>query len=179
LGLLVALPAAATVVIAQSYEEMARTSPVIVRAWVGQVQSAWNEGHTTIETYAEIRVTEVLKGKLKPGTILMIRNPGGVVGKVGARVEGTPAFQPGEEALLFLEPATDVANIWLVSGLAAGKITFAKSPLGGDLRAVRDVRGLAFYDRSAGAPKYQKVSRPEDLGSADAFITRVRKAVSR
>ena len=40
-GLLIALPASATVVIAQSLEQMAHSSPVVVRASVGQVQSAW------------------------------------------------------------------------------------------------------------------------------------------
>jgi hypothetical protein len=177
-GVFLALPAAATIVIAQTYEEMARTSPLIVRATVGQTQSAWNEQHTTIETFNELLVTDVLKGRAARGATLMVRTPGGIVGKIGARVEGSPKFQTGEDTLLFLEPAADTTGIWLVSGMAAGKITFAKTPYG-EVRAVRDVRGLGFYDTSEGAPKFQRIDRAEDLGTLDAFMSRIRQAVGR
>lgn len=177
-GLLFALPAAATVVIAQSYEELAKTSPLVVRASVGQVQSWWDERHTTIETWSEVQLTDVLKGRLPRGAILMVRTPGGEVGNLGAHVSGAPKLVPGEDVLLFLEPAADDPKVWLVSGMAAGKVSFTRNPLG-ELRAVRDVRGLAFYDHSAGAAKYQVIDRPEDLGTPDAFLSRIRRAVSR
>ncbi|MBK7860515.1 MAG: hypothetical protein IPJ65_18280 [Archangiaceae bacterium] len=177
-GLLLALPAAATVVIAQNYEQLAQTSPLVVRATVGQVQAAWNEGHTTIETFSELQVSAVLKGKVAPGATLMVRSPGGIVGNVGARVSGSPKFTPGEDTLLFLEPAADAPNVWLVAGLSLGKVTFAKNAFG-ELRAMRDLRGIAFYDRSPGAPKYQTVDRPEDLGMPEDFLARIRKAVAR
>ena len=177
--LLLSLPAAATVVIAQSFEEMAQKSPLIVRASIGQVQSAWAPNEKTIETWVEVQVTEVLKGKVRSGATLVVRNPGGVVGNIGARVSGAPKFTPGEDTLLFLEPAADTPNVWLVTGLSAGKVSFTKNPFG-ELRAIRDTRGIAFYEPTAGpAPKYRQVDRPEDLGTPEDFIARVRKAVAR
>lgn len=177
--LFLSLPAAATVVIAQTFEEMARQSPVIVRASIGQVQSAWAPNEKTIETWVEVQVTETLKGKVRSGATLVVRNPGGVVGNMGAHVSGAPKFTPGEDTLLFLEPAADVPNVWLVSGLSAGKVTFTKNPFG-ELRAIRDTRGIAFYEPTAGpAPKYHQVDRPEDLGPPAEFISRIRKAVAR
>jgi hypothetical protein len=178
LGLLCAVPAAATVVIAQTFEEMARTSPLIIRASIGQTQSAWAVGERTIETWVEVQVTEVYKGKLKAGSTLMVRNPGGVVGAMGARVAGAARFTPGEDTLLFLEPAADAPNVWLVTSLAAGKITFAKNAFG-EVRAVRDLRGISFYERNAGAPKYREVHAPEDLGTPDELIARIKRAVKR
>lgn len=177
-GALLALPAAATVVIAQSLEEMAATSPLVLRATIGQVQTAWNEGHTTIETFAEVSVREALKGSVAPGAILMVRSPGGIVGKMGAYVAGAPQFKQGEEVVLLLEPAADRPDVWLVSGLAAGKINLEKNSFG-ELRAVRDLRGIAFYERTAKAPKYHEVTKPEDLGTPEQVIARLRAAVTK
>ena len=50
--------AAATVVIAQTLEQMARGSPLVVRATVGQVQSTWSADERTIQTWAEVQLTE-------------------------------------------------------------------------------------------------------------------------
>jgi len=171
-GILIALPAAATVVIAQTLEELTRFAPLVVRARVGQVQSMWNEPHTAIETWAELQPTEVLKGRATVGGTLMVRNPGGVVGPIGAHVSGAPHFEPGEDTLLFLEPAADARGVWLVAALSAGKITFTPNALG-QLRAMRDLRGLSFYGNK-GAIKV--LDKPEDLGSPETLLGRIRAA---
>ncbi len=176
-AVLVALPAAATVVIAQTMEELARSSPLVARARVHQVQSSWNDKHTTIETWAEVELVDVLKGTAPVGTTLLIRNPGGVVGDIGAYAAGAPQFATGEDTLLFLEPARDDSNIWLVSALAAGKVTFAKTSLG-DIRAKRDLRGITFYQRP-NAGKLHELSKPEDLGTPEEFLARIRAAVAK
>ena len=176
--LLLSVPTLASVVIAQTLEEMARMSPVIVRASVGSMQSTWTEDQHSIETWVELQVTDVLKGKVPKGATLIVRNPGGVVGNIGARVAGAPKFTPGEDTLLFLEPAADTPNVWLVSALAAGKISLSKNQFG-ELRATRDTRGIAFYEPGKGAPKYREVARPEDLGTPAELIGRIKRAVSR
>jgi hypothetical protein len=174
-GLFLALPAAATVVVAQTFEELSRSSPLVVRARVGQVQSVWSEHHS-IETWAEVQVREVLKGPATAGTTLMVRNPGGTVGGVGAYVAGSPQFAPGEDTVLFLEPARDAKGVWLVAAMAAGKVNFQRSKLG-DVRAVRDLRGLTFYGRSDHA--LRAVEKLEDLGTPDELLARIRRAVAR
>jgi hypothetical protein len=175
-GVLVALPAAATVVIAQTLEEMSRSAPLVVRARVGQVQSMWNESHTTIETWAEVQVSEALKGPTAPGKTLMIRNPGGIVGPLGAYVSGSPHFEPGEDTLLFLEPARDTNGVWLVYAMAAGKVTFTPNMFG-QVHGIRDLRGVALY--AGGKTALKVLDKPEDLGTSDALLARIRAAVAR
>ncbi len=177
--LLLTLPTLGSVVIAQTFEELAKRSPLVVRASVGSTQSTWTEGNRTIETWVEIQVTEVLKGKVSPGATLLVRNPGGVVGNVGAHVAGAPKFTSGEDCLLFLEPAADAPNVWLVNGLSAGKVTFTKNEFG-ELRAIRDTRGISFYEKSdAPKPKLRQLEKPEDLGTPAEFLGRIKKAVAR
>jgi hypothetical protein len=174
-GLFIALPAAATVVIAQTMEQLAQYSPLIVRARVGQVQAMWNEEHGVVETWAEVVPTEVIKGKAVAGVPVMVRNPGGVLGNIGAQVSGAPHFESGEDTVLFLEPAADAPNVWLVAALSAGKVSFTPNVLG-EVRAVRDLRGLTFYSPKGSLKVLQK---PEDLGTPDVFLRRIRAAVAR
>jgi hypothetical protein len=174
-GLFIALPAFATVVIAQTMEELTRYSPLVVRGRVGQVQAMWNEERSTIETWAEVVPSEVIKGKATVGVPVMIRTPGGVLGNLGAHVSGAPRFQPGEDAVLFLEPARDAPDVWLVAALSAGKVSFTRNVLG-EIRATRDLRGLTFYG-SKGSLKI--LDKPEDLGTPETFLARIRAAVTR
>jgi hypothetical protein len=50
-------------------------------------------------------VVESLKGA--PPQRIHVRLPGGRVGHISTRVEAVPQFQPGEQAVLFLEEARD------------------------------------------------------------------------
>ncbi len=155
---------------------MAHTAPVIVRGQVGQREARWDDARRSIFTYSEIQVTEVIKGRAS--STLLVRQPGGVVGEIGARVEGVAAFREGEQVVLFLEAAPDEPSVFGVWSLAAGKVSLEKNKLG-EVRAIRRLDGLAFSGGRAGAPKIQPVGGAEDLGTADAFITRLRKALSR
>jgi len=54
-----------------------------------------------------VEVDELVKGYL-PGSTVVVRVPGGVrADGFGLKVFGAPEFQPGEEAVLFLQPAAD------------------------------------------------------------------------
>lgn len=169
-----ALPALASVVVAQSIEELTQAAPLVVRGRVGQVQASWDEGERRIWTRAELSVLETVKGAA-PQTIL-VRQPGGEVGDKGQRVEGVAKFTPGEEAVFFLETVPDEAGVYTVYALGAGKVAFEKSKVG-EVRAVRHLDGLAFYQ--LGGPKKGQVlpvGDREDLGTPSTFLARVRKA---
>ncbi len=174
-----ALPFAAfgTVVIAQSFEQMAKSSPQVVRGTVGAQEARWDEGRRTIHTFTQVHVTERLKGD--PAGIITVRQPGGVVGTLGQTVSGAARFTEGEEVLLFLEVPGDDASALIVSGLSAGKVTLAPDALG-RMRATRDLRGVAFWraERDDAAPQVRELGGLEDLGDADAFLNRIRRAVS-
>lgn len=174
LPLLLCASAQATLVISQTIEEMTHSSPVIVRGTVGQVQARWDEPGRKIWTYAELKVLEALKGEAPP--VLLVRQPGGVVGPVGQHVEGVAKFAQGEEVLLFLEGAPDEPAVFGVWGLAAGKVTLKSER--GELRAERDLRGLSFYQRPTEKQRARIwLDRSDDLGPGLAFLERVRRAV--
>jgi hypothetical protein len=168
---LLASSALATVVIAESIEEMTRGSALVVRATAQQSMTAFDQGETKIWTWTELTITETLKGQA-PRT-LVVKQPGGEVGALGQHVSGVARFRAGEDCVLFLEPATDEKGVFVVRGLSAGKVSF-QSRLGRVL-AVRDLSGLAFA-RAGTQDKVKRVDDAEVLGLPDAFLARVRAA---
>ncbi|MEW5740793.1 MAG: hypothetical protein AB1938_17830 [Myxococcota bacterium] len=163
--------ALATVVIAESIEDMTRQAPLVVRATAQQSMTAWDSGETKIWTWTELTVTETLKGQA-PRTLL-VKQPGGVVGGLGQHVSGVARFRPGEDCLLFLEPATDEKGVFIVRGLSAGKVSFTQRL--GKVLAVRDLSGLSFA-RAGGRDTIRPVDDGEILGLPDALLARVRAA---
>jgi len=64
------------------------------------------EGERTVNTVYQIRVDEVIKGRLEAGTIIDVVSPGGCFGTRCVDYPGTPKFAAGERTLVFLD--TDV-----------------------------------------------------------------------
>jgi hypothetical protein len=168
---LLATSAVATVVIAESIEEMTRGSALVVRATAQQSMTAFEHGEAKIWTWTELSVTETIKGQA-PRT-LVVKQPGGEVGGIGQRVSGVARFTPGEDCVLFLEPAADEKGVFVVRGLSAGKVSFA-SRLGRVL-AVRDLSGLSFA-RAGAKDAVKPIDDAEVLGLPDAFLARVKQA---
>ena len=172
LALFSAVPALGAVVVALSVEDLTRAAPIVVHGRVGQVQVSWDDGERKIWTRAEVQVLGVVKGS--PATTILVRQPGGELGRIGQRVDGAAQFKTGEEGVFFLEPVPDEAGVYTVFALAAGKVNFERSKVG-ELRAVRHLDGLAFY-----ALPSKKVVMPvaglDDLGTPEAFLTRIQKA---
>src|SRR5438067_2214909 len=123
----------ATAVIAMSIEEMARAAPLIVRGRVGQVQAQLNESRGRISTYADIQVLQVLKGPAV--TSVLVRSQGGELGGKGQSVAGAARFIPGQDTVLFLEPAVDEPGVWILPALASSKVDLERSSKG-ELRAI-------------------------------------------
>lgn len=162
----------ATAVIGETIEEMAQGAPVVVRCQVRQVQVQRDESTGRIFTYADLQVAEVLKGP-KLASVL-VKTPGGEIAGRGQGVAGAAAFLAGQDTVLFLEPAVDEQGVWIVRSLAAGKVDFETSRKG-ELRAVRHLDGIAFFARAKDAVR--RVQPEDDLGTPEAFLGRVRKAI--
>ncbi len=163
----------ATVVIAESIEEMARASTMVVRGRIVQVQPQLEESSGRIYTYADIRVTEVLKGGAV--TSILVKQPGGEIGNRGTHVAGAGKFVTGQDSVLFLEKATDEAGVYILRALAAGKVDIETSSTG-EVRAVRHLGGLAFYGRAPSSA--MRVVQPEEsLGAPEAFMSRIRNVL--
>ncbi|MBE2248420.1 MAG: hypothetical protein IAE78_02650 [Myxococcus sp.] len=171
LSLLAPVSVFATVVIAMSMEEMTERSPLVVRGTVHRVDTQWAEGRSKIWTYSEIVVQETLKGAAR--TSVLVKQPGGVIGNIGEHVSGAATFTPGEDVVLFLEPAVDEPNCFVPFAMSAAKVSLVSK--GGKRVALRDLSGV-----SLASPGKQGVVRPVDeretLGFEDAFLARIRAA---
>ena len=179
-ALLISSSAVATVVLALSMEELSARAPLIVHAVAQGSNVAWDEPHAKIWTWTELCVKETLKAPstslgLNGGT-LVVKQPGGVVGEVGMEIAGVATFKPGEEVVLFLEPAPDEPGIWVPVSMSASKVTLEERF--GTRVAKRDLGGLAFArvgEQRVVEPRQER----EILGTADAFLARIKAAVTR
>jgi hypothetical protein len=169
---LVALPAVATVVASVTIEELIARTPVIVHGTVNRSEANWDAEHRSIWTWTEIVVREPLKGR--PTATVLVKQPGGVVGQLGQSVSGAARFEGGEEVVLFLEPAIDEPGAFVLMGLSFGKVTLDSGP--GAKVAKRNLKGLSLA-RPGRQGVIGPVSELEVLGTADAFLARIRKAV--
>jgi hypothetical protein len=95
---LIAVVANATTLSRMRFEELARRATAVARLRCLGVESRWENGEIWTETRFE--VVEQSKGLL-PG-LVTVRLLGGTVGPLHSRIEGVPAFRPGEEAYVFL-----------------------------------------------------------------------------
>ena len=166
------LPSAvmATSVVAETIEELSRAAPIVVRGTVRQVQTQFDERFGEINTYADVQVTEVIKGATTITSVL-VKSPGGEINGRGQRVAGAARFIAGQDTVLFMQPAVDESGVFIVRSLAAGKVDFERTAKG-QLQAVRHLEGLAFFAGRAGTVQPQ-----QELGTADAFLNRVRQVL--
>src|SRR5438067_7194286 len=100
------IPARATSVRMLTDEELILHSRVIVTGTVKTVFSAWNDDHSLIYTYTEVRPDRFLKGNLDT-TRLVLKQLGGSAGADGMRIVGQPRFGRGQQVLLYLNTAPD------------------------------------------------------------------------
>lgn len=163
--------ASASVIIHETLDAKAQRVPVIVRGRVVRSVAAWDAERRTIWTWTELTVTDAIKGK--PGSLVLIKQPGGEVAELGQAVAGAATFKVGEDCVLFLEPSPLEAFAFMVSGMAGGKILITE--VDGLPTAVRDTTGISFV-QPAGAKRFEQVRSPEFLGGPADFIKRVRAA---
>ena len=142
-----ACPAHATQVIPMDTRELVHSSSDIVVATVQQVRSYWNAAHTRIQTDVTVHVGEALKGA--GASNVTITQMGGEVDGLRLSIAGTPAFKPGEDALLFLWK--DAKGRRLVNGLAQGKFDIERDPVSGEAFVRRSLDGLTLLRGKTGA----------------------------
>jgi hypothetical protein len=122
-GSLLAFVASATTMLAMDVPALTKASDVVVRGFVGKVESRWTLDHSRIMTDSEIEVAEVLKGNVTTKTVTAMQ-PGGVVGDFGQMVHGTARFAVGEEVVVFLERR---GERFFVVGMAQGRMTIDRT----------------------------------------------------
>lgn len=137
--------AGATTVVMLSDTELIVNSRAIVTGRVASTMSAWDDTHSMVWTYVEVRADRVLKGELSEGTIVL-KQLGGEAGASGVRVFGQPAFTPGERVLLYLNTGPD--------GSLHAAHTFM-----GKFSIVADASKKEFIERSADAQDVELLAR--------------------
>jgi hypothetical protein len=162
--LFAAAPAAATSYVPVSDRDLAGQAAAVARVTVVQAEPGPADRAPVTDYLVE--VDEVVQGYV-PGSTIVVRVPGGVrADGVGLRIWGAPAFQAGEEALLFLSPGADgtFGILHLMLGVfharRAGGVALAEQDLAdahrlgaaGVDKAVRDLDRFAAWlaDRAAG-----------------------------
>lgn len=161
----------ATTVMELSFEDMAQRSSLIVRGTI-QSSSVVKHDDGSIWTLTTLSVAERFKGAAVAK--VTVKQPGGEVGVRGQQVAGVATFAAGDEVVLFLEPAVDEKNVFVVMGLAAGKVNL--ETVHGQKVAVRHLDGLSFA--KAGTRQISRVESVERLGESAAFLARVKRAAA-
>lgn len=85
------------------------------------------------------------------GQLVTWLQPGGELGDEGLLIPGLPALRVGEEALLFLTPAT-ASDVRVPVGLGQGLRRITADPVSGAPVATPELAGLSFVD-AAGQPE--------------------------
>ena len=123
-------------------DQLATGADAVARVRFAGARSRWENG--TIWTVAQAEVLETMKGQL-PGEIA-VRLPGGRVGHLKASVDGTPRFNAGEEAVVFLVRSR--AGGFTVAAWVEGTFRISRDPRTGIETVTQDSSAFAVFDRS-------------------------------
>ena len=133
--------ARATTVERLGLEDLVKKSGAIVVGKVTGSRTYWSADHKLILTDYTIDVDENIKGQNRRR--VAVTTLGGKIGDRELHVSGMPAFQTGENAVLFIEQSGAYET---VVGLGQGKFTITSGEV------TNSVGGLAFPDGKPGNP---------------------------
>jgi len=139
LGLL-AVAANSTTLSRLRFEELVNQATAVARLRCIGVQSLWQDGEIWTETRFE--TVEVNKGLLPD--VVTVRMLGGSVGSLHSRVEGIPAFHPGEEAYVFLWGRE--GKPFRALGWSQGTFRITRDPRTGVERVTQDSAAAPIFD---------------------------------
>jgi hypothetical protein len=130
----------ATTLARLSLDQLAAGSDAVARVRCAGAESRWENG--SIWTVTAFDVVETEKGSLPPE--ITVRLPGGRVGHLTATVAGTPKFNPGDEAVVFLEGSG--AGEFTVAGWVEGTFRIARDPRTRGETVTQDSSAFAVFD---------------------------------
>ncbi len=162
--LLLAVTGWATTVVRMDLPALVQESDNILQGRVELVYAQWDDQKRTIFTYVSIRVYDPLKGEQRQN--VLIRQLGGRVGAMNLSIAGMPAFESGEEVIVFLK--SNPEGTYHVVGLGQGKYEIVSG------LAVANVSGLELVDRKTGQMIEGGVVTKEPL---ETFKSRIRRLV--
>jgi hypothetical protein len=126
--LAICLTLSATMVIPQTVEQLTQKSNYVVEATAMDKWSKWNPQHSLIFTFTRFQVSRTWKGNL-PETVI-VKQIGGSAEGYTQKVAGVRHWQPGEQAVLFLNPSPSLDGTLEVTGLMQGNFLVGQSASG-------------------------------------------------
>jgi hypothetical protein len=135
----------ATSVARLSFEELTDQSELVVSGQIDRSWAEWDAEHKYIWTRYELGVSGALKGK--PGSTVILSEPGGTVGLLGQTIAGTVAYSSGETVLVFLKRMPN--GYWRTTGWSQGKFTIDKA---GMVHPTAPAGGLEIVGTKGRAP---------------------------
>ena len=164
------LPAIRATTLARlSLGQLAAGSDAVARVRCAGAESRWENG--TIWTLTTFDVVETLKGRL-PREIT-VRLPGGRVGHLTATVDGTPKFNPGVEAVVFLERSR--AGGFTVAGWVEGTFRISRDSRTGSETVTQDSSAFAVFDGASHTFRTEGIRRMP----IEEFRARIAASVAR
>ncbi len=130
----------ATTLARLSLDQLAAAADNVARVRCVSSESRWENG--AIWTVATFDVVETMKGNL-PAQV-KVSLPGGRVGHLTATVDGTPRFDVGGEAILFLERSR-LGN-FTVAGWIEGTFRISQDPRNHRESVTQDSSSFSVFD---------------------------------
>lgn len=172
IALLLTLPSAlrATVLLPIEFRELVTISSTIVHGRIIDTRADWVDGRRAIDTFLTVEADEYFKGG--PGETIVVRVPGGQMGRYRTIFVGAPEFQRGDEVIFFLRG--DPARGAFIVGLSQGAFRVAADRAGRRLVTSPIVMGKAT-DRTEAVVRGDPARRPI---AVDAFRDVVKRVMA-
>ena len=159
----------ATTLARLSLDQLAAAADNVARVRCAGAGSQWENG--AIWTVTTFDVVESMKGNL-PAQVT-VRLPGGRVGHLTAAVDGTPKFNPGDDAIVFLERSR--AGGYSVIGWVEGTFRISRDPRTSRETVTQDSSAFAVFDTATRSFRTEGVRRMP----VEQFRARVAAAIER
>ncbi len=166
--------AEASTAIAASLRHLVTVADRVVEATPVESRSVWEEspggGGKRIVTYTRLEVHGTVYGQASDD--LWVRTLGGVVDKIGQRVEGEAVLKKGERSVVFLHRLADGTSV--VAEMAQGHYPIREID-----KTLRLVASPHAHVVRADAASARAVLHEKPVGDAIALIAQERKAVQK
>lgn len=159
----------ATTIVPMSLEKLTVSSTDVVEARAIDARSAWDADGKIIYTYTRFAVQRTLKGTAP--NVITVKQMGGHADGYTQKVSGVRHWQPGEEAVLFLQPSTMNDGTLIVTGLVQGNFRMMREP-SGEVTVSNGVPDVSALEQQTGGPVLYRGSKM----SIQSLEQRVRKA---
>jgi hypothetical protein len=175
LVLTVAAPADSTTLLKMDVERLAREAVMVVQGHVAWDYSVRPDPQGPIFTYSGLEVSGCVAGEC-PETVVL-KHEGGTVGELTIFIPGMPAFTPGDEVLLFLEPDPNgEKDTYYTVGMVQGYFKIVTDPQSGVKTAHQQLFGVTLAAPGASGVIGPVKSPGPLVATLQDLVVRIRKA---